>query len=296
MLERLLLSLGAQTLSRGDFELIVVDDGSVDTTPDVLKRARERDGGVRVIRESGRGRAAARNRGWTAASAPLVAFTDDDCVASPTWLESLVARAEQSPGSIVEGLTDIDPRQVGEVGPYSRTLQIREPGPYFATCNILYPKEILERVGGFDERYPRAEDTDLGWRARGEGAGYVFVPEAVIFHEVVHLGAIGRLRWAFQWSDAMQVFRDHPGLRDVLTWGLFWKRSHALLAVALAGAMLSRRFPPAALLCLPYVKDLLIRCRHSGFSAVNAPYLALYDITETVATAKGAATHRVPVL
>jgi GT2 family glycosyltransferase len=299
MLESLLTSLSRQSLDSSRYEVIVVDDGSTDGTLEMLDRmAEQAPFELLTVRQSEAGAAAARNSGWREASAPLVAFTDDDCVATPDWLAVLVAQAGEGDGAILQGLTELAPDDAAKVGPFSRVLEIKEPNPYYATCNIMYPRELLETLGGFDEafRTVTGEDTDLGWRAQAVGVGYRFVPEAVINHAVVQLGPIGKLRWAFRWSDAMQALRKHPGLRRTLTWGIFWKRSHALLGVAIVGALLSRRFVPAALLALPYLRMLRARCIVEGYSLGYVPYLALYDLAELTAAARGAARYRVLVL
>jgi GT2 family glycosyltransferase len=297
LLESLLESLARQTLEPSRFEVIVVDDGSTDDTPGVLERMVEAAPyELRVLPQSAAGIPAARNRGWRAAAAPLVAFTDDDCVARPSWLAELVEAGSERDGVVIQGRTELAPGDDEKVGPFSRVLVVTEPNDYFATCNILYPRELLERLGGFDEGFLTGEDTDLGWRAQTSGAGYRFVPEAVVNHAVVELGAVGKLRWAFRWSYAMRVLREHPEVRRTLTWGLFWKRSHALLALALAGALLSRRFVPAALLALPYLRSLRARCIGEGYSPAYVPYLALYDVAEVMAAARGAVRYRVPVL
>src|SRR4051794_5156121 len=82
-------SLRRQTLQADRFEAVFVDDGSTDDTVAVLERERERGGlNMQVIAlPDSAGPSRARNRGWRASSAPLVAFTDDDCLADPGWLE-----------------------------------------------------------------------------------------------------------------------------------------------------------------------------------------------------------------
>jgi glycosyltransferase involved in cell wall biosynthesis len=295
MLGALLDSLAAQTLDPARFEVIVVDDASTDGTAEAVERlAAQVPYKLRLLRHTGAGPAAARNRGWRVATGPYVAFTDDDCVATPGWLAGLLDEAQED--TVVQGLTELAPGDERNVGPFSRVLVITEPNPYFATCNILYPHELLERLGGFDEGFLTGEDTDLGWRAQEAGAGYRFAPGAVINHAVVELGALGKLRWAFRWSAAMQVARRHPGVRKALTWGIFWKRSHALLALALLALVLARRFPPALLLALPYVRMLRARCIVEGYSPAYMPYLAVYDLAELIAAARGAVRHRVLVL
>jgi len=219
LLEALLDSLGRQALDPSRFEVIVVDDASTDATPAVLERVAESAPyELRVVRGPGIGPAAARNRGWREASSPLIAFTDDDCVVTPAWLGELVEAADGDE-TIVQGRTDLAPGDAEKVGPFSRVLQITEPGPYFATCNVLYPRALLERLDGFDEEFLTGEDTDLGWRAQETGAGYRFASDALVNHAVVDLGAIGKLRWVFRWSHAMRNLSRHPDLRDSLTWG-----------------------------------------------------------------------------
>jgi glycosyltransferase involved in cell wall biosynthesis len=296
MLEDLLDSLGEQSFDASRFEVIVVNDASADGTAGVLNRMAERASfALRIVDGVGRGPAAARNLGWREASAPLIAFTDDDCVVTPAWLDELVDAADGDE-TIVQGRTDLAPGDAEKVGPFSRVLQITEPGPFFATCNVLYPRPLLERLGGFDEEFLTGEDTDLGWRAQETGAGYHFATAALVNHAVVDLGPIGKLRWVFRWSHAMRNLSSHPSLRDSLTWGIFWKRTHALLAVALLGVLLSRRFWPALLLTLPYGRALRARCIIEGYSLGYVPYLALYDLAEMTAAARGAVRYRVLVL
>src|SRR5688572_18253328 len=87
-----LASLRAQTIGLERFEVIVVDDGSTDATPQLLADAARSDLRVRPLRrETSGGPGAARNDGWRIATAPLVAFMDDDCVADPQWLEAGLA-------------------------------------------------------------------------------------------------------------------------------------------------------------------------------------------------------------
>jgi glycosyltransferase involved in cell wall biosynthesis len=299
-LAALIESLRRQTLTPAQIELIVVDDSSTDGTAQMLERAAGEGHFLRfevVRRTSSAGPAAARNVGWRQARAPLVAFIDDDCEASPSWLEELVLRSG-SDELAVQGRTEPIPREVEGVGPFSRTLSVTQLGPFYPTCNMAYPKALLERLGGFDESYPApgGEDTDLALRAIERGARIEFADGARVFHAVNQYGPVGKLRWALHWSHSVRVFARHPGLRSTFTWRVFWKHSHAMFFLALLGITLARRIPPAALLCLPYLRTLRARCIIEGYSLAYAPYLALYDATEVLAMSRGAVRNRVLVL
>jgi GT2 family glycosyltransferase len=293
-------ALRAQTIGVERLEVIVVDDGSGNETQGLLARLPEGGPEVRVIRLTGSGPAAARNAGWTAARSPLVAFTDDDCEPTPNWLEEIVAAAAASPGAIVQGVTTPIPRE-SEIlrRPFSRTRLIEEPNPWFATCNIAYPRELLERLNGFDELFPEAlgEDTDLGWRAVEMGASREFAPGAVVHHAVEDLGPGGYMRHALRGADAVYAFRRHPGLRaETLRYGVFRNPSLARLALALAGLALARRWRFAALLALPYARNVLGRSMASDAGPALAPYLVAYDLVLAYTSLRGSIRHRTLVL
>src|SRR4051794_39301109 len=136
-LDALLQSLSAQTLPPGDFEAIVVDDGSRDGTPQMLAEAAERHPyRLTIVSGEGRGPAAARNLGWQAAAGDIVAFTDDDCEAGPGWLEAIAASALETPDAVIQGRTTPIPRERERLGLLARTKVIESEGPWYQTCNI----------------------------------------------------------------------------------------------------------------------------------------------------------------
>ena len=298
-LRKLLDSLAGQTLR--DFEVIVVDDGSARGTPELMRRYREGEveDGLElrdVRRATAGGPSAARNDGWPLARADLVAFVDDDCVATPGWLEALLAAAEAAPGAIVQGRTLPDPREESKLGPHARSLWVEEAGPYYQAANILYPRALLEELGGFDaEAFPHVgEDTDLAWRALAAGAAIEWAPDALVHHAVHDLAPAGALRIAARWTPSIRLFARHPELRAAhLTHGLFWKGSHYLLVRFLLALMLRRRSRWLALwLGAPYARNLLARV---GGPAAAPSYL-VQDLVELAAVARGAVRYRTPVL
>ena len=215
-LAALLEALRAQTLAAADFEVVVVDDGSGPETSVLLEdAARGGDLALRIVRhDAPRGPGGARNAGWRAARGALVAFTDDDCRPAPGWLEAGLAAHERAPEAVVQGRTQPDPGERDRLGPFSRTVHVERLGPQYETCNIFYPRELLERLGGFDEGFglrPGGEDSDLAWRAIELGRPTAFCGDALVFHAVLELGPLGALRDATRWTETVRVFARHPG-------------------------------------------------------------------------------------
>jgi glycosyltransferase involved in cell wall biosynthesis len=296
-LEALLEGLCAQTLPGERFEVIVVDDGSTDATAEVLRReqARGRLSLTPLRQEPSRGPAAARNLGWRVAKAPVIAFTDDDCVPTPAWLEALLAH--EGDATIVTGPTRPNPTEAHRLGPYAKTVDIGGLSPHYETCNIAYPRRLLEQLGGFDESYPSpaGEDSDLGWRAATAGGQAVFEPAALVHHAVFARGPLGALWDALLATEGVQAYKHNPGLRAHLAGGVFYDRSHPLLVAAALGLALARRRPWALALCLPYARHLRGRRRTSGAGLTQLPYFVAFDALQTAATIRGAIRHGVPV-
>jgi len=268
-----------------DEDVVVAADGA---TPEVHAVLAEYD--VRVVRlEPGRGPAAARNAGWRAASgATYIAFTDDDCVPAPGWVAALSAVA--APDAAVQGRVAPLPAERDRMGPFARTLAVDGAGPFFQTANMLYPRAVLERLGGFDEAYafPAGEDTDLGWRARAVGVQIRFAHDALVWHAVHALGWRGMVRDAPRWGSAVGMVKRHPGLRAHFHHRVFWKPSHERLLLALA----VRR--PWAL--VPWL--LVHRHEHASRAALlrALPAHLAVDAAEVLALARGSAQARTLLL
>lgn len=292
-LAALIAGLRAQTLPPERFEVVIVDDGSA--TPAIPAA-----GGLNlrpILHATPRGTAAARNTGWRAARAPLVAFTDDDCVPTPGWLAALLAAAEQHPGAIVQGRTEPNPAELDRRGVFSRTICVPSLGPQYEACNILYPSALLKALDGFDEAFglfSAGEDTDLAWRALEAGASTVFAPEALVHHAVHDLGPARTLREAGRLHRTAWLFARHPGARVMLSRGLFWNGWHYLVLRSLLALWLPRRV--RRFLLTRHALQLIERARAAGAGPWAVPFLFAYDAIETGAAAWGAIRYRTPLL
>lgn len=255
---RLVAALERQSLPVDAFEVVVVDDCSDDDTAgalaDLTARTRLR---LRVLRTPrNAGPAVARNLGWRASTAPLVAFTDDDCVPQPGWLAAGVAVLEHD-GSIgiVQGRTELPPGRRPDEAPWLVYREIYRPTAYFEGCNLFLRRDALEATGGFDEGIGWfGEETAMGWRALELGWCRAFADAAVVVHDVEDRG----LRWFVEQgrleANLVEIARRHPAIR-----GALWRRwavrptSVAILA-AVVGLALAPWRRVALVLALPYLR------------------------------------------
>ena len=289
----LLNALQEQTLPRDRFEVVVCHDSGEETQ----RLLETHPIGVRHVRlPAGTGSVGRqRNVGWREASAPWIAFTDDDCRPPPRWLERLLAACR--PGHVVQGTTKPDPDELGLVRCTGwRSQDIDPPVLAAQACNIAYERALLERLGGFDEALEGGEDTELAARAVESGASLAAAPDALTYHaiDVVSLPRTVRAAWRFR--DLPGIVRRHPQLREPYPLRIFWKPRHALLPAALAGAALARRRPWALVLALPWARAALpsygSRPRGRARAVAELPRQAAVDLAEMGSLAVGSARHR----
>jgi len=229
LLPPLVAALQAQT--HPAFEVVLVDNGSRDDSFADLQRLTAGDERFRVLRiEENRGPAKARNLGWRSATAPLVAFTDDDCVPDPGWLAALLEAAEHA--DIVQGRTvPAAPSPTRRPGWFDRSQRIERWSGRYETCNLLVPRPWLERLGGFNEQFRIAmgEDTDLGLRAEAEGATTAYAHEAVVVHHLWPSGFRDYLHQRRRYAEQVELMRVNPAARNLLRWGFVLRGVHLLV-------------------------------------------------------------------
>jgi glycosyltransferase involved in cell wall biosynthesis len=300
----LLNALEVQTLDPARWEVVVAHDCKPPTAQRLLaEHPLTLRGTLREIeRTPGTGPAPAlRNDGWRAARGTLIAFTDDDCRPDPGWLAALAAAAAASPGEVLQGSVRSDPNEAEVLArvPWARTLEFDPPNWHAQTANIAFPRELLERLEGFDEaiRGPGGEDTDLWARAEDAGAQLVAVPEARVYHAVHPMTLAQYLRSLSRWADIPAVVKRHPRLRARLPYrGLFWKERHARLLLGAAGAVAARRSPVFWALALPWVLAAWPGSGRTPRGVVRAvaklPPRAAEDVGEIAAMVRGSVRHR----
>jgi glycosyltransferase involved in cell wall biosynthesis len=220
-----------------DYEVIVVDDDSTDRTLEAAERA---GSGATILHQAQLGPAAARNLGVEHAAGRLLAFTDADCVPSPSWLREGVAALEEA--DLVQGAVRPDP--LTPRTPFDRTVSVTGDRGLYECASMFVRRDLFDRVGGFedwlDARVGKqlAEDLWFGWRARRAGATTAFCPAALVDHAVLRRPPADyvaeRVRRVYFPLIAAKV----PELRD----SLFYRRyfltgDSAAFALAVAGAL-----------------------------------------------------------
>ena len=297
LLPRLVAALEAQTLPAGAFEVILVDDGSVDDTWKTIEAIVALDDLdiVAARRPTSGGPAIGRNMAWRMASAPVIAFTDDDCQPDPGWLRAGLDAIEHAP--IVTGRTIPDPAQEGRRGPFSRTL-LNESVGFVPTANAFYRRADLETADGFDERFPTpgGEDTDLAWRLADEGRVIAYADTAIVRHDISASSLRPALRTAWRWHGLPRVMALHPlRVKAAIHHKVFWKPSHPPTILALVGLCLALRWRVGLAFVLPWLRYRWSVAPLSGSRrerAASLPGAFAIDVTEVLAMVRGSVRER----
>jgi len=238
-------------------EVIVVDDGSSDATPQVAREL----GAVLVASGAvGGGPAAARNKGAAVARGEILAFIDSDCTASPRWLRELLPVFSEAGtaavGGYVDGMHQAAPLDRYEAVMSSLNLGRREMSGgaggdtfYLPSCNLLVSREAFAAAGGFRAELQVGEDVDLTWRLRDAGRRIAYLPRGAVCHaHRSRLWPFMKRRFDYGTSEGL-LQQLHPVRGKKMLIPPMLAAILALLALALVGRSLLP-LPPAALLLL----------------------------------------------
>jgi hypothetical protein len=156
--------------------------------------------------------------GWRAAGAPIIAFTDDDTLPDPGWLTAGAGTLERD-----TELAAVTGRVIVPLPPRPTDYQRNESGlegAEFVTANCFCRRAILEKLGGFDERFKSAwrEDSDLHFRLLESGAKLTKAPAAVVIHPVRPAPWGVSLRMQRKSLFDALLYKKHPALYRQHVW------------------------------------------------------------------------------
>lgn len=210
-----------QKLDYPDYEILVVDDGSLDDTVAIVSGYP----GVRLLRMEHAGLSAARNRGAAEAKGDIIAYTDDDCQPDAAWLKWLAYAFEEYKWDACGG-PNIPPgpsRDHGAPSGMDEVVVAAAPGApthvllndreaeHLPGCNMAIRKQALESIGGFDENYRIAgDDVDFCWRLQQQGYRMGFIGAAFVWHRRrASLWKYFCQQYQYGKAEAL-LMRDHP--------------------------------------------------------------------------------------
>jgi glycosyltransferase involved in cell wall biosynthesis len=176
---------GLERVEYPNFDFIVVNDGSTDTTAEIASEYN-----CQIITTENAGLSGARNVGWQAAKGEIIAYLDDDAIPDRHWLYYLATAFRETNHAAVGG-PNIAPPQSDIIadcvdnapgGPV-HVLVTDEMAEHLPGCNLAIRKSCLEALKGFDPIFWVAgDDVDLCWRLQERGWTLGFSPGAAVLH------------------------------------------------------------------------------------------------------------------
>jgi len=186
----LLRALESQSYDNENYEVIIVDNGSQDGTFEVASLFSDNsETTIKVVKELTVGAYAARNKGVSEASGEILAFTDSDCIPTPTWIEKGAAVLANSTAAGAAGGVEFtflgakaNPYEyVDSANKLAQETYVTKMG-FAATANFFVRKTAVDELGGFDSSLRSGGDYEFGQRLTASGRELIFAGDAVVEH------------------------------------------------------------------------------------------------------------------
>lgn len=197
VLKEALLSLNKVAYPRERLEVVVVSDGSTDGTNEMIKNIKkELNYKFKFIKGKRRGISHAKNVAIKNSKGEIIISTDDDCLFEKGWLKKLIKPFSDPTTGSVGGPDRAIPKErtlaksidfvfssfFGSGGIHGRFLKVKLGKFYPVGCNMAFRRELVDKIGFFDETLAPGEDTDFNHRIEKAGFELVCVPRAFVWH------------------------------------------------------------------------------------------------------------------
>lgn len=204
--------LDSLVIQEEPFEVIIVDAASTDNTRDIVKEYMKKHKNI-FLEIYAAQRGASRNWGISQARGEYMAFIDGDCIANPFWLtyfrESLKKYDVVGGRTITMGYEAFV--ELTRVELYFKGQDVTMP-----SCNLIYKKKVLDKIGGFDNKFVTAEDIDLNVRAVKNGFKMGYDDRAVVY-ALARSTMVGFFKQAF-WNG---LGRKQLAMKHGTIWGKY---------------------------------------------------------------------------
>lgn len=231
VLKEALLSLNGIIYPRKLLEVIVVSDGSTDGTNTEIKRiVNQLNYKFKFIKERGRGISHAKNVAIKNSRGKIIISTDDDCLFEKNWLNKLTKplykkevgsvggpdRAIKKENALAKSIDFAFSSFIGSGGIHGRFLKVKFGKTYPPGCNMAFKKEVVKKIGYFDESLAPGEDTDYNHRIEKAGYKIRHVPNAFVWHRPRN--SIARfIPYVFKRGKArVEIIRRHPEYSELI--------------------------------------------------------------------------------
>jgi MoaA/NifB/PqqE/SkfB family radical SAM enzyme/GT2 family glycosyltransferase len=226
---RCLDSIFSQDFPKDKYEVIVIDDGSCDGSPELLEELTREHSNLRYFSQPRKGPAAARNFGMRQVQADIIGFTDNDCILAKDWARRMVeAHRACETASAIGGLTKVESSNIKAVvsqflsdGAIHVDINGKKEVVFFPTCNVSLKKGFIKNEE-FNESFslPAGEDLDFFWRLFKKGHKYIYIEDIEVFHDC-HSNFKSFLKQAYSYGRGnylvQHLHRDQPLLKELNT-------------------------------------------------------------------------------
>jgi len=208
-----------QKISNGEFEIIVIDNGSTDNTIEIAKKY-----GAKIFKAPGKTVAALRNIGAAEANGAYLAYVDADCIISDNWIENALEHFVNPKVAAVGSPTKIQNKDSTWIQRHWFLQRKDKPTvrhvTWLPTENLIVRKSAFENVKGFNENLITCEDADLCYRLN---KNYLIISDPAV--ESIHLGEARDLKHFYR----KEKWRGKGNIQGLFSHGLVWDELPSLL-------------------------------------------------------------------
>jgi len=212
-IERCIISLLKQQYPKNKYEIIIVDNGSKDSTLDILRKFEK---GIIILKEPRKGAYKARNMGLKHAKGKIIVFTDSDCIADRKWIFHISKAFENKDLKLVGGAikafntNNTLLKYCNEYSHMQKSFLVSNV-PSFAAANMAFNKKALKQPITFNESLERGADTEFCSRIIKNNNEICYEPKALVRH-VYGTSLVELLKKQYDYGKWNRIIKQNLGI------------------------------------------------------------------------------------